>query len=128
MKIRINISSDVVGQPIVAESIIETGTLLNISQAHFDSTRGEIVADVADDEFIRIKKALTNRGAEVVVLDTPIIHDEEECVDCGACISICPVNVFSFDDEWELQVDKEKCIQCGTCIQMCPHDALTLER
>ncbi|MCS3924825.1 4Fe-4S binding protein [Methanosalsum natronophilum] len=128
MKIRIDISSDIVGKPIVAESIVETGALLNISQAHLDSTRGELVADIENEKYTDINKALTKRGAKVTVLDTPIIRDEDECIECGACISVCPVDVFSFEADWSLKVEQEKCIQCGTCIQMCPHNALSLER
>ncbi|MGM0771395.1 MAG: 4Fe-4S binding protein [Halobacteriota archaeon] len=126
MMIKINIAADIVTKPILAESILETGALLNISQAHFDSTRGEVVAEISSDYFRDIKKSLIGKGAEVIVLDTPISRDEEECVECGACISVCPVKVFSFSGDWSLEVDSDKCIQCGTCIKMCPHNALTL--
>lgn len=128
MMIKINISSDIVGEPIIAESIIETGTSLNISLAHFDSSHGEIIAEVEKSQFNNIRKALVSRGANVAILDNPIIRDEEECVECGACVSVCPVTVFSFDEEWNLQMDTDRCIQCGTCIKMCPHNALILEK
>jgi len=128
MMIKINISSDVIGKPILAESMIETRTALNISQAHFDSTYGEIIAEVETDDFKAIRKALESKGAKVTVLDHPIVRDEEECVECGACISVCPGHVFSFDEEWGIVQDIEKCIQCGTCIKMCPHRALSLEK
>ncbi|MDK2892908.1 4Fe-4S binding protein [Methanohalophilus sp.] len=127
MMIKVNISADIVGEPIIAESIIETGTILNISQAHFDSNHGEIIAEVEMSQFPKIRDALISRGAEVAILDNPIMRDEEECVECGACISVCPVKVFSFDREWNLQIDADKCIQCGTCLKMCPHNALILE-
>ncbi|MEA1984243.1 MAG: 4Fe-4S binding protein [Euryarchaeota archaeon] len=127
MMVKINISADIVSNPILAESIIETGALLNISQAHFDSIHGEVIADIDKDHFKAIKNALTSRGAKILVLDYPIVRDEEECVECGACISVCPVKVFSFSQDWDLEMDTDKCIQCGTCIKMCPHNALTLE-
>lgn len=127
MKIRIIINRDIVTKPILAEAIIETGIPLNIAQAHFDSATGEIIADIKDTEYRMIKNALVSRGAEVLRLDTPINWDEDECVECGACISVCPTKVFSMDQEWSLKVDTTKCIQCGTCIEMCPHDALSLD-
>lgn len=128
MKIRINFPTDILVNPIIAEIILETGALLNISQAHIDSIHGKIIADVPEDQFNAIKKALTSRGATVKVLDKPIIRDEDECVECGACVSVCPVKVFSFDEDWSVNMDVEKCIQCGTCLAMCPHGALVLER
>lgn len=126
MKIKISIESAIVAKPILAEAIVETGALLNISQAHFDTTHGEVVADIPSDQFGKIRDSLVRKGAEVVVLDTPISRDEEECVECGACVSVCPVGVFSLADDWSLEVDPDKCIQCGTCLTMCPHNALVL--
>ncbi|MBP2029685.1 ferredoxin [Methanohalophilus levihalophilus] len=127
MMFKINISADIVSEPIIADSILETKVSLNISQAHFDANHGEIIAEVENSHFRKIKDALTSKGAEITILDNPIIRDEEECVECGACISVCPVKVFSFDKEWSLQMDADKCIQCGTCLKMCPHNALILE-
>ncbi|MCM1986593.1 MULTISPECIES: 4Fe-4S binding protein [Methanococcoides] len=126
MKIKISIESAIVTKPILAEAIIETGALLNISQAHYDTTHGEVVADIPSEQFRHIRDSLVEKGAEVVVLDTPISRDEEECVECGACVSVCPVGVFSLADDWSLEVDPDKCIQCGTCLTMCPHNALVL--
>lgn len=126
MKIKINISSETVVKPIIAESILETGVLLNVSQAHFDRSHGEVVADVAESQYDKIYTALTSRGARVTRLDSPIEWNQEECVECSACISVCPTRVFSLDEDYSLKVDKAKCIQCGTCVEMCPHRALTL--
>lgn len=126
MKIKIDISSDIVTKPIVAESILETGILLNISQAHFDRSYGEVVADVDEDKFDQISKSLSSKGAKVTKLNIPIKWDENECVECGACISVCPTKVFSLDDAFSLLVDESKCIRCGTCVDMCPHNALSL--
>ncbi|MDD3857543.1 MAG: 4Fe-4S binding protein, partial [Methanoculleus sp.] len=39
--------------------------------------------------------------------------------------SICPQEVFSFDEEWQLRVKSERCVLCGKCIQACPHGALS---
>lgn len=126
MKIKISIPTERIHDPIISESIIETGIRLNIMVANIDSTYGELIADVKDSRFNKIKKALESRGAIVAILDQPIYRDEEECVDCGACISVCPMNVYSFDENWSLCVDEKKCIQCGMCIKMCPHGALKL--
>ncbi|MDK2833135.1 MAG: L-aspartate semialdehyde sulfurtransferase ferredoxin [Methanolobus sp.] len=126
MKIKITISGETVVKPIIAESILETGVLLNVSQAHFDRSQGEIVADVMEEHYEKVYKALSSRGARVTRLDSPIEWNEDECVECSACISVCPTKVFSLEEDYSLRVDKAKCIQCGTCVEMCPQRALTL--
>jgi ferredoxin len=52
--------------------------------------------------------------------------NESECIDCGACISICPREVFSLDSDFKLKLAEEKCVLCGKCIEACPHQALML--
>jgi L-aspartate semialdehyde sulfurtransferase ferredoxin len=126
MKIKISIPTERIQNPIISESIVETGILINIMVANIDSTYGELIADVSDFRFDKIKNALESRGAIVSILDKPIHRDEEECVECGACISVCPVSVYSFDQAWNIHVDEKKCIQCGVCLKMCPHGALKL--
>jgi ferredoxin len=126
MKIKISIPTEKIHNPIISESIIETGISINIMVANIDSTYGELIADVNDFRFDRIKNALESRGAIVSILDRPIHRDDEECVECGACISVCPMNVYCFDVGWNVQVDEKKCIQCGMCIKMCPYGALKL--
>ena len=126
MKIKISIPTERIQNPIISESIVETGILINIMVANIDSTYGELIADVSDIRFDKIKKALESRGAIVSILDRPIHRDDDECVECGACISVCPTNVYTFDEAWNVHVDEKKCIQCSMCIKMCPHGALSL--
>ena len=51
---------------------------------------------------------------------TYIINDE--CINCGACESECPVNAISAGDS-KYVIDPETCIDCGACNGVCPVDA-----
>ena len=46
----------------------------------------------------------------------------EECVNCGACESECPVDCIKEGDGIYV-VDKEVCTDCGACAGVCPVDA-----
>lgn len=114
-------------RPIIAQVVKDTGVLINVERARSDAHEGEeALVEVPDESCILVSERMRSLGAEVRILEEGIRHDEDECVDCGACISICPKGVFSFDEDWKLQVATKKCILCGRCIVSCPHAALSM--
>ena len=126
MKLLINFSKGKGRKPIIAQVVRDTGVLINVERAVIDSSEGEALIDVPDDQCKLVRDSMAGLGAHVRILDHGIHHNESECVDCGACISICPREVFSFDPDWRLRCAEDKCILCGKCIEACPHRALTL--
>lgn len=40
------------------------------------------------------------------------------------CQEVCPVNAISFSDECKSKIDEEKCIKCGRCASVCPYSAI----
>jgi ferredoxin len=112
-------------KPIIAQVVRDTGVLVNVERALIDSSEGEALIDIPDESCRIVKDRLTDLGASVRILEEEIILDETECVDCGACISICPQEVFSFDSGFRLRMDAKKCVLCGRCIEICPHRALS---
>jgi NAD-dependent dihydropyrimidine dehydrogenase PreA subunit len=115
-------------EPVIARVVKETGVLLSVEKAYIDSMAGEVLIDVPDDDADLVRQRLDAMGVAVRVMENAIILDETECVDCGACISVCPQEVFAFDEEWRLQVSAERCVLCGKCITACPHAALSQQR
>lgn len=114
-------------EPVIARVVKETGVLVNVEKANIDSMAGEVLIDIPDKDADLVRRRLEEMGVAVRVMENAIALDEAECVDCGACISICPQEVFSFDDGWRLQVGAARCVLCGKCIRACPHSALSLQ-
>jgi len=52
----------------------------------------------------------------------------EECVGCGACAEICPVNAVAMDANETPMVDMDWCIGCGVCMVSCPADVISIKR
>lgn len=56
-----------------------------------------------------------------------IYVDEEKCVGCNRCISVCPIlgaNIaYTVNGENKVKINGEKCIHCGSCIRACSHDS-----
>ncbi len=126
MKLLVNFSRGKGRKPIIAQVVRDTGVLINVERALIDSSEGEALIEVPDEQCQLVRDSMANLGAIVRILDHGIRHDESECVDCGACISVCPREVFTFDDGWKLRVEEDKCILCGKCVEACPHRALSL--
>lgn len=49
----------------------------------------------------------------------------DECIACGSCIDVCPVEAISEGDIYV--IDGELCIDCGACADECPVDAIAPE-
>lgn len=49
--------------------------------------------------------------------------DKENCVNCHACITACPVKFCNIDNGDHMSINSDLCIACGKCIDACTHDA-----
>jgi ferredoxin len=126
MKLLVNFSRGKGRKPIIAQVVRDTGVLINVERALIDSSEGEALIDVPDDQCKLVSDTMISLGAKVHILEHGVSLDESECVDCGACISICPREVFSFDKDWKLCLDEKRCVLCGKCVDACPSHALIL--
>jgi L-aspartate semialdehyde sulfurtransferase ferredoxin len=124
MKIVLKFPQKILQNPLLADVVLETGVRINIDRALVDASVGEIVIDVPDERVEEVAEAFRRRGTEVLAMDTPIVLDEAECVQCGACVSVCPVEVFKYNKDRTISIDLTRCVLCKTCMTMCPHGAL----
>jgi len=130
-KIILTFPPKITGQPITYKLVKDFGLWINILRAKIDpSTGGKLVIEIKGEKkqieeglkFIRDEKV----GIEF--LEQEVIWNKDKCVDCGACVSICPVGALSLDkDTFKLQFNYEKCIVCGCCVEACPLQAIEVK-
>ena len=49
-----------------------------------------------------------------------------DCVACGSCEKICPLNaIFVFKGMYAL-VDERRCVGCGRCAESCPAQVISI--
>jgi ferredoxin len=53
--------------------------------------------------------------------------DKKECIGCGDCVKVCPVDALTMGDDFPL-VDENWCVGCGVCIPKCPTGAAKLRK
>ena len=122
-KILLNFSKERANLPITSQVILELKVPLSILNANVTTQGGEILAEVSSKEVNRVVKAFRDRGVAVSI-QRGIEVDEERCINCGACYSICPVDAISFKEDRSIDFDEEKCIACGLCVDTCPTRAI----
>ena len=125
MMVELVYDSEVVREPILTRVAIEERVLMNIIEASVGAREGRIVVEIPDEVSERVVSRLVEQGVKVRVLDRGI-EKSDSCVHCGACISVCPVGVFTKDDEEKVNADSSKCVRCRICLGVCPVGALSL--
>jgi NADH:ubiquinone oxidoreductase subunit F (NADH-binding)/(2Fe-2S) ferredoxin/Pyruvate/2-oxoacid:ferredoxin oxidoreductase delta subunit len=61
---------------------------------------------------------------------TPLIHysiQEDVCVGCGACKTLCPVQAIDGRKKQNHRILTDLCSKCGSCMDVCPENAITIQ-
>jgi NAD-dependent dihydropyrimidine dehydrogenase PreA subunit len=117
-----------VDRPITSQIILDLGTPINILSAKMNQLGGEILVDIPLKQADKIIKAFREKG---VTVDTSILieKDDDKCIDCGACVSLCPVDALYFDNDFSVVLEPDKCngSSCGLCVDSCVRAAIQLK-
>jgi NAD-dependent dihydropyrimidine dehydrogenase PreA subunit len=106
----------------IVNEILKYDITFNILKFSTDSNGANLLLDVPEDKIKSITESLkennviVNKKGRVIVLDT--------CIDCGACISLCPTEALYFSMDFKLEYSYEKCIGCLLCLDSCPRFAI----
>ncbi|AAB90058.1 iron-sulfur cluster binding protein [Archaeoglobus fulgidus DSM 4304] len=126
VKLLLRFDSKTVTEPVLSKATLKTGTLINILRASVGARRGEILIEVDDEKAKEVESFLKEQGVEVIELLEAVQKDDEKCVHCGACVSICPTEAIYINGDKRVAINTEKCVHCGSCVKVCPTRALSL--
>ncbi len=126
MILRLKFDARTTRKPVISIATLETKALINILRADVGAREGEMIVEVDDEKVEEVEEVLKRYGVEVQELGEGIVKDDSKCIHCGLCISVCPMEVFKFDENWRVVLDPKKCIHCGFCVRVCVTQALTL--
>ena len=127
-KIVLKFPQRLVNRPIVCDLVKKFDLDFNILKAYVTPTEeGLLVMEISGPESA-VEGGLDyllDAGVSVQPLSQDIVRDEDRCIHCGACTSVCPTGALWLDPETMLvNFDNDKCIACEHCIAGCPVRAM----
>jgi L-aspartate semialdehyde sulfurtransferase ferredoxin len=124
-RILLKFSEKIVEQPIISKVILELKTPINIITANINSKGGEVLLEVPEQELNTVIKAFRKKGV-TVTLPKLIEVECEKCINCGSCITLCPVEAITMTEDSSIVFDREKCLgsTCSACVDACPARAI----
>jgi NAD-dependent dihydropyrimidine dehydrogenase PreA subunit len=125
MKARLRFNKERTAEPIISSVILKTKTPINILRAEVDESEGEVLVEVPDEKAEGTIAAFKKMGVDVQV-GRFIEISRDRCIDCGHCITICPVAAIAAEEDLSVNIDPQKCINCGACIDSCPTRAIKM--
>ncbi|MFX1308711.1 MAG: 4Fe-4S binding protein [Promethearchaeota archaeon] len=103
--------------------ILKYDITLNILKFSTGTNGINLLIDIPEDKIKTITESLRKNNI-IVNKKGRVFIDDDKCIDCGACISLCPTDALSLDKEERLKFYYEKCIGCLLCLDSCPRFAI----
>jgi ferredoxin len=125
VRILLRFTEKIVEQPIVSQVILDLKVPINIITAQVNSKGGEVLAEVPPEKLDDVVKAFRKKGVSVS-LPKLIEVDTEKCINCGSCVTLCPVEAITVAEDLSIVFNKEKCVgsTCSACVDACPARAI----
>jgi len=125
VRVLLKFSKDITSRPITSQVIMEHEVLMNILTARIDQQGGEMLIEIPSAYAEKVMEAFRKRGV-VVEPHKPVVVDKENCINCGACFSLCPVNAIKINEDFSVAFNDEKCLgsACQLCVDACPVRAI----
>lgn len=54
------------------------------------------------------------------------VIDQKNCVACGCCMKVCPMNAIHIEKGIFAAVDGALCVGCGKCTKECPASVIRI--
>lgn len=89
---------------------------------------GKLVLELSGDidELEASLEWMRLNNINVCLVSKEILINENSCVDCGLCTSVCPTEALSLQpDTFRLNFVRSRCILCEQCIPTCPVKAIS---
>ncbi len=126
MKAWLKFSPTIVNKTVISDLIKNYDVTFNILKANITPKGGKMLIEISGSEAKEGIEYMEKEGIQLNPIKKVVKKDEKKCMDCGECISLCPVNAIKMDEDWTVELDNQKCIGCGFCTTSCPTKAIKI--
>jgi L-aspartate semialdehyde sulfurtransferase ferredoxin len=127
-RIVLHFPADLVSNPIISRLVKKYDLECNILKADITPRQiGILVLGLKgdNDNYKQAIEYLKSLKVSVQLLSQDITRNKDRCIECGACVTICPSDALTRDPlTGEVRFDKDSCIGCELCIPACPMRAM----
>ena len=126
MKAWLNFSPSIVNKTVISDLIKNYDVAADFNEHLITPKGGKMLIEISGSEAEEGIKYMEKEGIQLNPIKKVVKKDEEKCMDCGECISLCPVNAIKMEEDWTVELDNQKCIGCGFCTTSCPTKAIKI--
>lgn len=117
-----------IDKPIVYRLVKDYDLTFNILRANVSpKAESMMVMEIEGEEanFTGGMEYLKEANIGIEPIEQDIDRDEEKCVHCGLCTSVCATEALDINREtMKVNFDYQKCVACELCVRVCPVKAM----
>lgn len=119
---------EVSNRPVVCNLTRLFDLTFNILKAHITPRQeGAMIIEIvgSEENYRKGVAYLKEQGVQTSSVSQRISRDEESCIECGLCTSLCPSGALCVERSTRnVSFDTDKCTACGMCTRVCPVGAM----
>ena len=127
-KIILRFPPETVNIPVTCSLIKNFNIDVNIFKAKVNSEMGGVLGIELvgpKDKIFAALDWIKEQKLEIISTMKEFKKHSTKCIDCGFCVSVCPVKAITQDKKTlEVSVDTDKCVICAACAEACPLEAI----
>lgn len=124
MKAWLKFSPKMVNQAVITNLIKNFDVSFNILRADINPKGGKMLIEIVGSEAQKGIEYIEKAGIDVSPVKKVVKKDNDLCIDCGACLSLCPVKAIYVEKDWTVEVNDKECVGCKLCTFSCPTKAI----
>ncbi len=129
-RIILRFKKNTIDKPIVYKLVKDYNLVFNILRANIlPRAESMMVMEIegTEENFDKGIAYLRGLNIDTEPMEQDINRDEEKCVHCGVCTSVCAPDALYIDREtMRVNFDYEKCVACELCVRVCPVKAMNV--